>query len=334
MSVMPIHDHHLIRGWFSLLLLTGLFLSACSIMPGSLQPGTWFRSSPEAMQIRLLDVAFPLLTAAADWCPFDQEPTYGFLLRDNPDDRSTHKQAIVAYVHPRLPAAEAGLSVGDEILSVNTVNVTSDSPDSVGRLIGRLTRARIQPLQLEVMRQGELRTITMSGTSACHYTMQVLGTAVINGVTDGRRIGVTSGALQFFSSDDEVGWVVAHEIAHNILNHSQNAKLEMMLQAFRLAWGESTNSLDTVPSEPSLEAQADYVGAYLMARAGYDLDAVRRVWERLQRLEARPGGHKSRLAQTHPPTKERLAAFETTLQEIETKRRAGQLLDFQIEEAR
>jgi predicted Zn-dependent protease len=64
-----------------------------------------------------------------------------------------------------------------------------------------------------------------------------------------------------------------------------------------------------------------------MARAGYDLDAVRRVWERLQRLEARPGGHRPQLAQTHPPTKERLAAFELTLQEIETKQKAAQPLE-------
>jgi len=87
-----------------------------------------------------------------------------------------------------------------------------------------------------------------------------------------------------------------------------------------------------MPSRPSRESQADYVGAYLMARAGYDLSAIKRVWERLQWIETRQGGRRSSLALTHPPTKERLASFEMTLQEIETKRRAGQPLDFPMQE--
>lgn len=291
------------------------------------------------MQTRLLDVSYPLLTAAADWCPFDQEPTYGFLFRGETgpagiEPSPSPRKAVVAYVHPRLPAALAGLSVGDIILAVNTVNVEGDSADNVGRLIGRLTRAKIQPLQLEIMRRGAPRPIMMSAVPACHYAMQVLDTALINGITDGRRIGVTRGALQFFSSDDELGWVVAHEIAHNILSHVQNAKLQTMLGAFLAARGEVPGSTATMLPRPALESQADYVGAYLMARAGYDLSAIKRVWERLESIEAQQGGQGQGLLQTHPPTKERLASFEITLQEIEAKRGAGQFLDFRIEEDR
>lgn len=297
----------------------------------------WRQPSPEAMQARLLDVSYPLLAAAADWCPFDQESTYGFLLRDEagtagPETDPAGGRVVVAYVHPRLSAALAGLSVGDVLTHVNTVNVTGDSSGQAGQLINRLTRAKIQPLQLDVLKDGEHRTIAMSAIPACHYAMQVLNADLINGITDGRRIGVTSGALQFFPSDDELGWVVAHEIAHNILSHVQNAKLQAMLRAFLAARGEASGSTEKMVPRPSLESQADYVGAYLMARAGYDLSAIKRVWERLQRIESRQVGQKPSLAQTHPPTKDRLDSFEVTLQEIEAKRQAGQLLDFRIEE--
>lgn len=319
------------------LLALGLFLPACALIPAGLQLPTFSHPSPEAMQARLLHIAYPLLIASADWCPFDQELTYGFLLRDEagtawPEPHSAQGRAVVAYVHPRLPAALAGLSVGDVLTHVNTVNVTGDSSGQVGQLINRLTRAKIQPLQLEILKDGEPLTIAMSAILACHYAMQVLNSDLINGITDGRRIGVTSGALKFFPSDDELGWVVAHEIAHNILSHVQNAKLQAMLRTFLAARGEVSGSTENMFPRPSLESQADYVGAYLMARAGYDLSAIKRVWERLVRVEARQGGQKPSLAQTHPPTKERLAAFEVTLQEIESKRQAGQLLDFRIEE--
>ena len=289
--------------------------------------------------MRLLDVAYPLLTAAAEWCPIDQESTYGFLLREvTREERIEHHsvrgRAKVAYIHPRLPAALADLSVEDVIVQVNTVDVAGKSVDEVGRLIERLTRAKIQPLQLEIVRGGTSRTIMMSAVPACHYAMRVLHTDLINGITDGRQIGVTRGALQFFVSDDELGWVVAHEIAHNLLSHVQNMKLQAILGTFIAARGEESGSTVTMPPRPSLESQADYVGAYLMARAGYDLSAITRVWERLESIEAKQGGQGQGLVQTHPPTKERLASFEITLQEIEAKRGAGQFLDFRIEEDR
>ena len=315
-----------------LLLTMGLFLQACSPFSTSWKLGWFSPLSSQAMHARLLDVSYPLLTAAADWCPFDQEPTYGFFLRENAGGEGTahdsaQGRAMVVYVHPSLPAAVAGLSVDDVITTVNTVDVMGDPADKVGQLINRVTRAKIQPLQLEVVRGGQTHTIVMSARLACHYTMRVLDTDIINGITDGRQIGVTSGALQFFPSHDELGWVVAHEIAHNILSHSQNMKLQAMLRAFLAARGQESGPTNTIRSRPLLESQADYVGAYLMARAGYDLSAIQRVWERLERIEVQHGGQKSRLAQTHPATKDRLAAFDVTLREIEAKRRLGQALE-------
>lgn len=325
------------RGRELLLACSVLVLQACSMLPFPLQPGAWFRPQAETMQIRLLDVAYPLLTAAAPWCPFDMEPTYGLFLRDSSGNSSLRGQAVVAYVHPRLPAADAGLSVGDVILQVNTVSVTEDSATRVGQLIDRLTRAKIQPLQLDILRGDQRRTLALTAVPACHYALHALPTNLINGITDGRRIGVTQGALRFFSSDDELGWILAHEIGHNILNHVQNAKLQAMLRAFLMASGEGSDPTGPSPTGPSptgpsLEAQADYVGAYLMALAGYDLSAIKRVWERLQRLEARQGGRKSRLAQTHPSTTARLAVLEITLQEIEARRQSGQPLQMGFEE--
>lgn len=319
-------------GTLLFLLCAELLLPSCSILPASLQPETWFRSSAEVRQIRLLNVAYPLLTAAAEWCPFDQEPTYGLFLRDSPGNGPAHKQTVVAYVHPRLPAALSDLAVGDVILQVNTVTIDGNSADQVAQLIDRLTRAKIQPLQVEVLHRGERRTLALSATPACHYALEVLPTDLINGVTDGQRIGVTRGALWFFPWDDEVAWVVAHEMAHNILNHVQNAKLQAMVRAFLAARGEGADSTDQLPPRPLLESQADYVGAYLMARAGYDLSAIKRVWERLAWIEARQRGYGLPLARTHPTTKERLAALDVTLQEIEAKRRAGRPMQLWFEE--
>lgn len=297
--------------------------------------------NPASMQRRLQDVALPLLVAAAQSCPFDQESIYGFLLHDETDrlasgdsaNRNINKRAIVAYVHPQLGAASAGLAIGDRILQVNAKTVEDEGADTVMRFVRRLTAARIQPLQLAVERGTERHTVTMWGVPACQFSLQVIENERINGVSNGRQVAVTTGAMRTFFWDDELAWILAHEIAHNILDHVQNAKLQMMLNRFLSATVGTSSQATKAPDPRSLEAQADYVGSYLMARAGYDLDAIRRVWNRMGEIESRQPilGHE--MAQTHPTTTERMAAFEETLKEIEETRRRGESLQPHLENA-
>lgn len=295
--------------------------------------------NPTTMQRRLQDVAFPLLVAAAGSCPFEQESTYGFFLADH-DDRANHqdasgrssgKNAIVSYVHPQLAAASAGLALGDRIVEVNAKIVEDVDAGRLMELIRRLTAARIQPLQLTVKRGSQPHIITMWAVPACQFTLQLIKSERINGVSNGRHVGVTTGAMQFFIWDDELGWIVAHEIAHNILNHAQDAKLRMMLNTFLGATTDGSALTTKGPEPRSLEAQADYVGSYLMARVGYDLDAIRRVWTRLGEIESHQSALSHEMVQTHPTTAERLAAFEETLKEIEGKRRRGEPLQPQLD---
>ena len=65
--------------------------------------------------------------------------------------------------------------------------------------IERLARAKTQPLQLSVVRKGKFLTIVISAMPACHYEIRAVDMDIINGITDGRRNGVTSGVLQIFT---------------------------------------------------------------------------------------------------------------------------------------
>src|SRR5262245_23349929 len=70
-----------------LFLLPVFFPAGCSVQPYDLKR-SGEPMDPAFMQKRLHDVAFPLLIATADWCPFEQEPTYGFLLSDGETSRT------------------------------------------------------------------------------------------------------------------------------------------------------------------------------------------------------------------------------------------------------
>jgi predicted Zn-dependent protease len=284
---------------------------------------------PTSMVVRLHDVGFPLLVSAADWCSVDQEPTYGFLLKDEETlqiqgGEGAGNGVSVAYVHPRLPAASAGLRLGDQLISVNERTVSGIRAEEVSQWIRRMTVARIQPLQLEVARGGSRQMLNVWAVPACQFSVQLLESNQINGIADGRRVGVTTGAMRFVRSDDELAWLLAHEIAHNVLSHSQNAQLRVMLNAFL---GATVGASATVPASVprrSLEAQADYVGAFIMARAGYDVQAIKQFWRRMESLRSRE--NTPEMDVSHPTTDERLASFEITLKEIQEKRDRGESL--------
>lgn len=283
-----------------------------------------------AMVVRLQNVAFPLLLASAEWCPFDQEPAYGFSLAGkqafgNGGEDGVGKGVEVSYVHPRSPAALADLRLGDQVLEVNTRDVAHNAAEEVMGLVGRLTRARVQPLQLDIVRSDRRHRIYLSAVSACQYSLRVIQTDQINALSTGHQVAVTTGLMQFVRSDDELGWVLAHEMAHNVLGHVQNAKLQAILNSLLGAMVGEPASLP--PSLRSLEVQADYVGSYIMARAGYELQAVRQVWKRLREIELRPAISGQSFERSHPTTDERLAAFEVTVLEIEGKRARGELLE-------
>src|SRR6185436_1567844 len=112
---------------FVILLWPLLFLSACSFQPHYLRMGG-DQIDQAFMRERLHDVTFPLLVATAEWCPFEQEPTYGFLLLNGEESRIlgegvARRGVIVSYVHPRSPASSAGLEPGDQLTEVNTQDV-------------------------------------------------------------------------------------------------------------------------------------------------------------------------------------------------------------------
>jgi predicted Zn-dependent protease len=188
-----------------------------------------------------------------------------------------------------------------------------------------MTVARIQPLQLEVARGESRQVLNLWAVPACQFSVQLLESNQINGIADGRRVGVTTGAMRFVRSDDELAWVLAHEIAHNVLSHSQNARLHAMLNAFLGATTGASPEASVPFERRSLEARADYVGAFIMARAGYDVQAIKQFWHRLESLRSRE--NTPAMDRDHPTTAERLAAFEETLKEIEDKRQRGESLE-------
>jgi membrane-associated protease RseP (regulator of RpoE activity) len=200
----------------------------------------------------------------------------------------------VLWVLPGYPAAEAGLRAGDTILEIDgreTHFAAALEQSSAGDL------PKFTALKIE--RTGRVRDLQLETRVGCFLPAEVEILDTIDAYTDGARIAVYTGLLRFLESDAELAVILGHELAHALLDDGL---------------------------EPAdAERDADTLGLYLAARAGYDISVARDLSERFVRefplaLEVRTG-------HTYLSSPERSLALDATTREIQRKLDRGEPLE-------
>lgn len=304
------------RGWRASLIWLGLAIVPLGC---ATRGGTWDAGLPNdglSTEERLWHIVFPLSVAAAEHCVFKREDTYGLLLgesaeRPNGDHGNGAPLPVsVHYAHATLPAGSAGLVSGDVIVAINGSAVVGQSADSIRSQIERLTRAKIQPLTIGLRRNGVDYERHLWAVPSCRMSVRVVESSVINAMSDGSNIVVTTGLLGFVQSPDQLAWVLAHEVGHHALEHAEQSRLHLTLNRLLSSiGGDRLQALEQI----DLERQADLVAADLTVKAGFDLREARQLLRRIQMLEGQG------LSQTHPTTQERLAALDRLIEARDRK---------------
>ena len=199
---------------------------------------------------------------------------------------------VVIAVVDGLPAAVAGIRVGDRLLRIGARRTLSTAA------IYAPPRTSESSFDVRFARAGRTFERSVENRPGCAYTAQLVDSDGFNAYAAGRRIVVLSGMLRLLKDDAAIAFVVGHELAHHV--------------ALRTTGRRSRSS--------AAEVRADYVGAYLAERAGYrltshDFGLVRAAYAAPRRM--------SDAASTHPPYPERAVRFAQTLVEIARKRASG-----------
>ena len=211
----------------------------------------------------------------------------------------------IAAVAPASAAARAGLKAGDTLLVIDGQPTPDVAPDRgyapVAQTEAMLDAALAKSTMIvEIQRPtGTKERIELTGDPGCASRVQIVGGSAINAQADGRYVQINAKMLEFVASDDELATIIGHELAHNILRH---------------------RALKT--SSKQSEYEADRLGVWLMARAGYDVDAVIPFWTRFEK-RTNAGIFADG---THPSSKKRLAAVVAAVAAFKAQRAAGQPL--------
>ncbi|MGJ8593649.1 MAG: M48 family metallopeptidase [Aquaticitalea sp.] len=142
----------------------------------------------------------------------------------------------------------------------------------------------------------------------------------------GGKIVFYTGILPIADGEAGIAAIMGHEVAHALANHGQQRmsagtlqqvgaiagnvaiKDEQTLNIFNQAYGVGTQVGVMLPFSRSHETEADEIGLYLMAIAGYDPIEGADLW---RRMDANSGGEAPpEFMSTHPSNASRIANIE------------------------
>jgi Zn-dependent protease with chaperone function len=216
----------------------------------------------------------------------------------------------LALLAAAIPApARAGLSTGQEVqLGKATDKQVTDSTDVVN---DPLLNAWVNGITAKLWAQVARKDVP--------YNIKILDVSDINAFsTLGGYVYVNEGTLDFVQSDDELAGVLGHETGHIERRHAVTSNNKAQIVNILLGvgslfspvlyrFGQIIEAGALAKISRNDETEADKYGLMLMARAGYDPDAMVSFMQHLGAVENEHNGLLDKYLADHPGVPKRVA---------------------------
>ncbi len=240
---------------------------------------------------RIADTGFRLALAGVARCP-ELRPTLGLTFQHLDQFEATDRPALLQTIRLDLgpailavarssPAEHAGIRRDDILLTID--EIAAPAPDGIGQPFDQQTAraisdriddqldaaaARNAPVRLQVLRGDRRLSVTVQPIWACPSRIHLARSNQQNAFADGEHVVLTTGLLNALHMDDELAFVLGHEMAHNILHHAALLRAQgVPRKGMGRVLGKNGQTLRAT------ERAADLLGGQLALDAGYDLYA-------------------------------------------------------------
>ena len=214
-----------------------------------------------------------------------------------------------------------GLQSYEEVLSESDVVSQGPEVERVKRVMSRLIAAtgdagKSLDWQVSVVRDTEANAFCLPGGKMVVYT----------------------GILPIAQTDAGLATVLGHEMGHATSRHGSQRLLESKLADTLLTGAQASLAFSDMDSRHKIEvmaalgagtkfgvllpfsrkheSEADEVGLYYMARAGYEPHEALAFWQRMEQSSG-PGGQPLQFLSTHPSHGTRIEGLESHMQRAE-----------------
>jgi len=299
---------------------------------------------------RLGRISFPLMAANAEFCGANViafDGLSGWTLDSFPPQEQAMARQLfgvgaevtLSQVVKGSPGDKAGLRAGDVLISINGVRLMTGK-QGLKQASDLMKQAGTRASHIYFTRGGKIANTTLTPVKTCGFSVYIDQKASnLNAYADGQNIVVSRGMMRFVESDTELALVIAHELAHNAMGHVDKKKsnaltgalgglaLDVLLGTAGVStggqFGQAGMQAGALSYSVAFEQEADYVGMYFMARAGFDTSNVATFW---RRMAVEQGNAAIQIRSTHPTSPERFVAISRTHEEIQVKKKKGQKL--------
>lgn len=190
-------------------------------------------------------------------------------------------------------SALAGAATAHARAEAPSVNWTDDGARlrSVGQRLALANRARCEGTGAEAAAKPRCASFTIDAGPE------------LNAWADGQRVVVTSKMMRAARSDDMLAFVVAHEMAHNILAHAEKLK------------GINANFIDADAAMRvrSTEIEADALAIELVAKAGFDPGESEIFLHKVMKQR------KMKMPGTHPGVAQRIGVVRSAISKLKVQ---------------
>jgi len=161
----------------------------------------------------------------------------------------------------------------------------------------------------------------------------------------GGKIAFYTGILPIAANETGVAAIMGHEVAHALANHGQQrmsasylqqglavagnvalANDQQALGIFNQSYGVVSNVAGMLPFSRSHETEADKIGLYLMAIAGYNPTEASVLWERMKANSG--GGAPPEFLSTHPSNDSRIQNLKALAPKAKAEAKKFGITDF------
>jgi len=280
---------------------------------------------------KLHDIAWPIMISNLDSCQNSKINAFGLMIAHlegipsflapsfyaaSPINSLINSKAdlpMIVSVAKDSPADRAKIMEGDLVMSINNIIV---SYKNYKRL---LDDAAIKgSLKIRIKRLEEEIIYELDSELICGYPVQAMISPIPNAYADGSKIYITIATLDFVKDDQEIAFLIAHELAHNIYHFKGEALYESQGNPLAIEEKPSLQKITDllIFQTEEKETEADLYGVEFAIKAGIAQDKVANYFRRLTIYM--PQLMKDSFFRMHPGNAKRVADIERKLKELKS----------------
>jgi hypothetical protein len=216
------------------------------------------------------------------------------------------------------PASASGLKPNDRLRAVNGVDLADKSQrkksaasyDAVSAAMAALEALPEKSAAVLSIERGDQRLeVNVTPKNVCRSRVELAPGNAINANANGLVAQISGRLVNWVQSEDELALVIAHEMAHNLLDHPKRLSEKSALSGLTTSLGLSGRA------QRQMELDADRMGIIMAARAGYNYKIAPDFWARLNSNAPLAGF----LATAHPTTRARRENAQRVVDELNSK---------------